>query len=210
MQRFQFTQPVELSPGEYGVIIKYVPKGPSMRITAWSVADPSIKYALYVNGKERAGTLDYALDIAAVDKPFRRVLTAGGISVYENLASPDGPYFLADLEQRPDASSGSGVHVQSYRAGAFVLKYDGSKPGFVVVPMKWVSGWDVHVGDTMVRPKLMLGVLPAVPVSGPSVISFEFRPLILRWRVLLAWLAVLGLALFTVRAVGTCLERATR
>jgi hypothetical protein len=124
---------------------------------------------------------------------FRRVFAAKGTAVLENDASPGGPYFIGRISDHANNRSAEYVRVSTYAPEAFTLQYDGLAPGFVVVPMSFNADWQVTLDGHPVIPVLKDGVLPAIAVSEPSTIGFEYRPKLLGW--LLPWLAVLAVML---------------
>ena len=196
MADFYFPQPVMLGGGTHAFSLAYMPPPGTEppRLTAWAAESPSAGTSLRVDDATAKGVVEYVLHTGAGARgPFRRVLTAAGISVYENTNSPHGPYFVARLSATPDARSGQQVRIEQYTPARFALRYSGSEPGFVVVPMSTSNEWNVAVNGVPVKTSAMLGIMPAVPVQGPATITFEFRPL--ESRGLVAWLMVLLAAL---------------
>jgi len=194
--RFRFDQPVRLPAGNYTLSLGYAATGhPAQQLTAWSyVGADDGAGQLRVDDVPYSGTLDYQLWIENPRRPpFHRVFAADGTAVFENKASPNGPYFIERLGQIPDASSSRQVHVDDYLPGSFTLTYDGGLPGYVVVPMNIDRDWKVQVNGKPARYELKAGVLPAVPVTGSARLSFNYEPAALRW--LLPWLAALVAAL---------------
>src|SRR5690606_19055153 len=108
-------------------------------------------------------------------------------------ASPGGPYFIADVQDHANSESGAPVTIQSYRSDAFALRYTGHDSGFVVVPMSINGDWQITRDGARVDPVLKDGVMPAVAVSSPATIRFQYSPRVLHW--LLPWLAAVLAAL---------------
>ena len=196
MHAFWFGHPVDLPQGSYSMSVDYRPgPGSSDPLTAWAFNTSAESSLLAVNGHPQHQVLDYALHVAASrDNLFRPVFTADGTTVFENTQSPSGPYFLTSIRDQPTASSGAPVSITSYRSSAFSLRYHGSSPGVVVVPMGFTRGWRVEVNGKPVKYLLKDGVMPAVPVNAPSTISFTYEPQASKW------LAVWGL--LTLMAFG--------
>lgn len=193
MAKFRFGSPVTLAAGAYRFTIVYeAGDSPPRRLTAWSSPDGgAYEGLLSVGGTPHAGVLQYLLhEEQNALGPFRRVFTAAGISVMENAHAPRGPYFVANPEDHASRSASSPVSVTRYRPDAFSIDYSGAMPGYVVVPVSINGDWSIAVNGNAVTPRLKAGVLPAVPVEGPSTIDFEYDP----WsaRHLLAWLAALA------------------
>jgi len=208
MADFPFPRPVDLDEGIYEFTLNYSPDAgiPNPRLTAWAAEEATAGTRLSVDGKEAKGVTEYVLQ-ASVDRigPFQHVLTANGISVFENANSPDGPYFVGRLADLPDADSSREVMVDEYAPDRFVIRYAGSRPGFVVVPMSSREGWVVTVDGKPVATRRMLGVMPAVPVQGPGVITFEFRPG--AWKSFLGWSIALVAALLGLLVLERWLRR---
>lgn len=198
MADFYFPEPVTLAGGRHGFSLAYAPPAGSepRRLTAWAAASPAPGTELLVDGAAAQGVIEYVLHPGTGARgPFRRVLTAAGISVYENTSSPGGPYFVGRLGDTPDSRSGQDVHIEQYAPTRFTLRYSGSGTGFVVVPVSMNNQWTVAVDAVATDVGSMLGVMPAVPVEGPATITFEYRPVASQW--LAAWLALVLAALLS-------------
>jgi len=207
MADFYFRRPVVLDSGTHYFSLSYMPPPGAAppRLTAWAAELPSAGTSLRVDDATAKGAMEYVLHTGSGARgPFRRVLTAAGISVYENTNSPRGPYFVAHLGAIPDARSGQHVRIEQYTPARFTLRYSGTEPGFVVVPMSTSNEWNVAVNGLPIKPSAMLGIMPAVPVHGRATITFEFRPLESRWLVawLMALLLVLGAMFLIDRRIG--------
>jgi len=137
--------------------------------------------------------------------PFHPVFTAMGTTVLENRESPRGPYFLAEVSDHARRDSGRHVRIASYAPEGFSLEYNGNAAGYLVVPMTLIDDWHVTVNGVPVRPSVKDGVMPAIPVAGPSTIRMRYSPRVLDWFWL--WLAMIGASLFAMwiadRRLGT-------
>lgn len=208
MTDFLFPAPVDLPAGTYGFTLEYAPDAglANPRLTAWAADEAVAGTRLRVDGKETAGAVEYTLQVQA-DRlgPFRHVLTADGISVFENANSPRGPYFVGRLGDVPDAGSGRSVTVAAYSPARFVIRYSGPASGYVVVPMSSAAGWRVTVAGRPAQVERMRGIMPAVFVDGPATISFEFRPD--AWKSLGGWLLLLSGALLWLMGLQRLLDR---
>jgi hypothetical protein len=186
---FAFRAPVTLNAGQYEFSIHYTrPATSDPRLTAWTFARPTPGASLLVDGKPHAGNIDFKLYTAS-NGSFRRVFASGRTAVLENTRSPDGPYFLPKISDQPDRQSAYPMRVESYSPARFTLRYTGSDAGVVVVPMTAGAGWDAQVNGVPADYQLKDGVMPAVSVAGPSVITFQYHPQALNWWP--AWLAAL-------------------
>jgi hypothetical protein len=188
---FYFQGPIELSAGQYAFALSYRPSSDTpMPLTAWSAPHVDEKQLLLVDGVAHSGVMEYVLHTReGLSGNFRRVQTAAGISVFENMKSPNGPYFLPRLAAGADHDSAKMVAIVQYAPSAFTLYYAGLKSGYVVVPMSMTSEWTATIDGKGVDAVLKDGVMPAVPVSGPATIKFEYTSLARRW--LLPWSSVL-------------------
>lgn len=186
---FMFHKPVALHAGRYALSIHYTrPAASDLRLTAWAFARPTPGAHLLVDRKPHPGNIDFKLYTAAAG-PFRRVFASGGTAVLENTGSPDGPYFVPKMANDAHARSAHPVHLESYRPARFTLRYTGHAAGVVVVPMTGGAGWGARVNGVPVDYPLKDGVMPAVPVAGPSIIAFQYHPRALNWWP--GWLAAL-------------------
>ncbi|MEG3191888.1 hypothetical protein [Lysobacter sp. D1-1-M9] len=192
---FHFTQPVTLAAGDYAFSLAYEPREPgSWRLTAWAFEAPDPATGLSIDREPFAGTIQYQLLAQeSGGSAFRRVFMADGTVVLENGDHPGGPYFIADLQDGADSLADGTVQVTRYRSDAFTLRYVGDTSGYVIVPMSMTGDWRVTVDGAPVEPSLKHGVMPAVRVSAPATIRFEYRPELLRW--LWPWLAAVAAAL---------------
>jgi hypothetical protein len=203
---FAFRTPVTLDAGQYEFSIHYArPATSDLRLTAWTFAQPTPAASLLVDGKPYPGNIDFKLYVAS-DGPFRRVFASGRTAVLENTRSPDGPYFLPKVSDLPNGqSSAHMVRVESYEPARFTLRYTGNDAGVVVVPMTANADWYALVNGVQVDYQLKDGVMPAVPVAGPSVISFQYHPRALNWWP--EWLAVLIGSICGMLWIDHCLRR---
>ncbi len=205
MQLFHFPSPVSLQGGNYAFHIHYTPAQDESPITAWAwniKADGS----LLLNGNPISKTVDYVLGVSPPHGAvWRQAFVGRNTAIWENSRSPDGPYFVDTLDSVPNAKSGASVRVLSYTPAAFTLRYDGSSRGYVVAPMMWAPGWNVDANSRSVDAKLVAGVMPAIPVEGPTTMSFSYRPVALRW--LWPWLAAMVATIVSMMAASHLLER---
>ncbi|KIQ97627.1 hypothetical protein [Lysobacter sp. A03] len=205
---FLFNSPVTLEPGDYAFVLAYS-NGDNVgeRLTAWAVADKQRRLA--VDKTEHAGTIEYRVLASGTDDgAFQRVFTAEGTAVLENVNSPGGPYYISRIEDHPDRQSGQPIEILDYLPDDFTLRYNDDAQGYVIVPMSMSDDWHVSVDGKQVAPVLKDGVMPAVAVSSPATIRFEYRPALLRW--LLPWLATVIAALVLMALVDTRSHKAGR
>ena len=204
---FAFNKPVPLQPGRYAFTVNYSHEAAgNPRIAAWVSTAANAGSELLVDGNPHPGTIEYRLRFAPEnDNPFRRVFASGGTAVLENTRSPRGPYFLPKIQGHPDAQSARDVHVETYHAANFTLDYAGSAAGFVIVPLTANSNWQVRVNGSPAKYRLKEGVMPAVAVAGPSRITFEYHPRVLRW--LVPWILALAVMVLGMLLLGRVMRR---
>lgn len=198
---FFFPEPVPLAPGRYLFKVVYTPSEQETRpLTAW-ILPPTSKTsaALRAGSQPLEGELEFLLHVGdGIRGNYRHAFTAAGLSVFESMRTPNGPYFLADMLDVAGPEASSSIRVEHYEPAAFRLRYTGQQAGYVVVPQILTRDWQVSVEGRRAVPRLKAGVMPAVVVAGPSTIEFRYEPWNL--RALLAWatslVALLGLMAF--------------
>lgn len=192
---FPFENELRLPPGNYTLWIRLRRAGAGGReISAGTLPRERGVPGVRVNGKPWDGLLDYRLvadgqepPLRSSDAPFRLVFAGESATVWENAHSPNGPYFLRRLRSTAKPES-SGVAVLGYAPTEFRIAYTGGEDGYVVVPMDFTPDWRVRVGGEQVEPRIVNGVMPAVPVSGGgATIVFTYEPL--PAPLLVCWLA---------------------
>ncbi|MDR7194362.1 hypothetical protein [Luteimonas terrae] len=199
--RFVFPNTLELSDREYSLEIDYQPGRNLRRVTAWAGTPKDPKRTVRVNGIAQPVSLDFFIEGQTPLSKFRRVMSEGPVSLWENQKSPNGPYFTPHAVD-PDQLDSKSVVTTYYSPGHFELEYGGDLEGYVVVPMEATDGWKVTVNGKSVRTAAMLGVMPAVLVQGPSRIVFSYAPESFRivnlWLISMAAL-IAGLVLWAAR-----------
>lgn len=193
---FHFERPLDLSQGRHAFRIDYMPEeSPARPLTAWvlpAVGDET----LLVGSSPRPGELEYLLHVGDhVRGPYRRVFAAAGLAVFESSQTPNGPYFIPALAAPAPAGGSPEVTLDIYSTTAFTLRYTGKAAGHIVIPQILTRDWVATVDGHPVQPALRHGVMPAVPVQGPSTIELRYRPVNVQalWAWAGALLLVLGL-----------------
>lgn len=176
-----------LDVGGYLLEIGYQPGSAGRPLTAWSAAaEGDAQLLLGDNASGRR--LDFVLTSRRQPAHFRKVFDGAHGQVWENTRSPNGPYFIQQLDALPGADA-QAIEVVKYEPGAFILDYQGTEPGYVVVPMEITSDWQVTLDGQLVQPERVHDLLPAVPVQEGGRIEFQYRPVVMSW--LPAWIIVL-------------------
>lgn len=175
--------------------------------------DFNVRYALVSSDfvAKKLGIDQAALEAGSANGSiggFHHVFTSHGTSVLENPRVPRGPYFIEKLGQRARASYAKTITVLDYAPELFRLRYEGNKPGFVVVPMSHNDDWTVEVDGTLVEVEFKRGVMPAVPVSGACTISFRYVPSVA--RLVPAWTAAVLVSAAAMLATAVFVRRRRR
>ncbi|MCU7917745.1 MAG: hypothetical protein KZQ95_05240 [Candidatus Thiodiazotropha sp. (ex Epidulcina cf. delphinae)] len=98
-----------------------------------------------------------------------------GMTLIENTRVGGSAYYVSSLDGRPDAEYEQ-VRMTFYDETSMQFEYSGSRPGWIVIPVRSYPGWSLTYNGEPVEPGLFLGVMPAVPVNGKGKISFCYRP----------------------------------
>jgi hypothetical protein len=201
MVLFDFQDALKLPKGEYEIIINYIGAPQTDRITAWALPGVGENCSLSVNSAPAQGCINFKLIVQDDDANFVRIGAENGIYLFENRNVPRGAYFLSNLQAYPNAVSSREVTLKRHSDTSFELMYRGKERGYLIVPMTFARGWVVHIDEQGVVPDKYLGVLPAVPVQGPTRVLFSYRPLSMVYGpwITLATLMVLILAGFLAR-----------
>ena len=113
------------------------------------------------------------------------------IFVFENHSAEGSAYFIPELNYGtlPDFKS---VKLVSNSDTKLDLAYSGSERGWVVLPMRNYPGWQALLNGQPVDTVAFLKTLPAIPVSGPVQITYQYRP----WTFYIAcWISLFSLLL---------------
>jgi hypothetical protein len=211
MARFVFSPAVSLHAGSYKLSLSYQGGRDGEPITAWYTPGEGQGCRLDAQPALPPGCLIMRwISTQAAARGWQAVAADHGLLLIENLRSPRGPYVIPSLQAWPDASSSSDVVASQDRPAAWTFRYTAAAPGFLVLPMKADSAWHYRVGGKPTAPVSYLGALPALPVSGATVVHAEYRPASIRYGrwitlacavLLVAFLAILSRAQRRMRAI---------
>lgn len=188
MAVFRFSKVLPLASGNYRIHLRYAP-GPNRRnLTAWLYRDGAGHVVRH--GAKVPGSLDYVV-YGADNGGLLPVFQDRAVTVAVNPDCSGGPYWAPDLDEPEATMSHEAVVIESYSPSDVLLRVDAPASGFVVVPMRWLPGWEATVDGRIADASLLRGVLPAVPVpEGDSTVRLHYSPP--NWRFgLLAMLAAL-------------------
>lgn len=192
MAVFRFGEPVRMAAGDYRIHLRYAP-GPKQRnLTAWLYRDgPG---AVVRDGLTVPGSLDYVIH-GASGGGLQPVFRDDAITVAANPGCEGGPYWLGRLADPGTGRSYEAVTVHSHSPADSTLRIHAPAAGFVVVPMRWLRGWQATVNGQATSVSLLRGVLPAVPVPrGASTVRLHYSPPNWRMGLLVMLVALIGLA----------------
>ena len=197
MARFRFS-PTALAPGDYTLQLVHEGAAVDRPLTAWMLPGKTTNCRLEAAPLTKPGCLVMQL---SGDRPgienWQVIHRHRGLVVLENQRAPRGPYFLASLDEKPDAAASEQVRARGDFSHGWTLDYAGTAPGFLVLPMSFTRSWVYRVNGEPVTPQRYLGVMPALPVGPGSVVQARYEPISVRhgrWIMLGSALATLGIA----------------
>lgn len=177
---FPFEDDVLLKPGIYefeiGLSERPATDGP---LTAWYVDKPMNQSdQVRINGQVQSGAMLYQFLVRGdkFDKGEWEVLDKeSDIVVLKNMKVPAGAYFVERLNDDAEWSDGK-ITTTRLHSDHIRIVYSGTKPGYVVLPMRKFPGWQATIGGKHQDVVTYMNVLPAVYVAGPSELEFIYRP----------------------------------
>lgn len=195
MAAFRLPNGLVLTPGEYRFRFAYQHAGAADHITAWYTRAPAKNCSLQLEGRVLPGCIDFELARIRSDMgAFVPVASENGMHLLENTNVPAGPYFLPTLNSWPNRESSDDVRILGRNGPDFRLKYFGSAPGFVVIPMNFpIKDWQVRTNGREISPKWYLGALPAFSVGAQTTLEVTYRPRSLRYGIWISLTTLLGL-----------------
>ena len=98
------------------------------------------------------------------------------VLVLENTDVTGGAYFIGDLGDLNGGLDFADVAVVRAAPMHVTVDYRGAKDGWVVLPMHMNPGWKAYIGGRRVDYNAYMGMLPAIPVRGPSKVEFDYEP----------------------------------
>lgn len=213
MAVFRFEKPVELdADGDYEFHLKYTPGAAKRNLTAWYFTDAT---GTVERGAESLrGSLDYIVHDAngtsSVREGLEAVFQDNTIVVAANPGCSSGAYWIRSLVENADSRITDRVAIARYFPSDFLLTVKSGEPGFVILPMRLLPGWQASVNGVEVDIKKFRDVMPAIAVPGDAVqVRMWYEPPSWRLGVLLTILAViaLGSALRVRSTVGNTLSQ---
>ena len=191
---FIFQNLMTLTQGDYSISINMVDTDNPTALTIWANQNET-KYKLKVNRKETSLSLKMALtQKRKQDKKYKVLNLEPNIYILENQHIKNGAYFLDALTIQTPVSY---THMTTTQLSntEIQIAYTGTKPGWVVLPMRNYPGWVANVNGKRVEINTFLDMLPAIKVNGKSTILLQYAPNYNKYTYLLALLGLLVLLL---------------
>jgi hypothetical protein len=150
-------------------------------------------------------------DMKFFDKNFEKkweiINLDSDFMIFENKKVTNSAYFIKDLEPANDQIDFPGLDVRQPSADLITVNYSKENAGWIVLPMHLHSGWKAYIDDRRVPYDAYLGMLPAIPVQGPSRVIFKYEPESFRWGVIVSLAGLLTFLIFSWRCVRTVQRR---
>ena len=146
-------------------------------------------------------------DMTFYDKNFEKkwntINLDSDLMIFENKQVTNSAYFIRDLDAAKDELDFSGLDVKQPSPGVITVNYAKENAGWIVLPMHLHGGWKAYINDRGVHYDTYLGMLPAIPVQGPSRVIFKYEPESFRWGVIVSLAGLLIFLIFSWRCVST-------
>ena len=207
---FEFPDKVNLKKGAYSLVLELVnyagPEG--LAVWATEIKENKGNY-LEINGTKTEASLKIKMgiyekrDMTAYTKKWNILSLEKDIVIFENRQVTNSAYFVKDLEVLNDQTDFSGLDVKQQSADLIDIRSSKTDPGWIVLPMHLHSGWKAYVNDRRVGYDTYLGILPAIPVHGPSQVIFKYQPESFRRGLLISLTGILMFLVF----LGYCFKR---
>lgn len=172
---FIFKSPITLSQGDYSISIKMIDSHNATALTIWSNQQENT-YKLQVNGKAVPLSLKMALTQEKQQNDKYKVYNLEpNIYILENQHVKNGAYFLTELNTHTILNY-KNVVTEQLSNTTIQIEYNGTKSGWVVLPMRNYPGWIASVNGKDADIQTFLDMLPAIKVNGKSTILLKYSP----------------------------------
>ena len=109
-------------------------------------------------------------------KKYKLLELEKGIQIYSNENVQGSAYFIDTLDTEQLKVSYQDLDTTIISNDKIQIRYEGEKPGWVVLPMRSYPGWNVYIDGKLSSANKLLGMLPAIKVSKQSTIEYIFEP----------------------------------
>lgn len=176
---FEFPFPQNLQPGRYRLTLELDNPNARGRLTAWWVDTPANPGdVMRINGEARPGAMIYTFYTA---QPFNvdewlvmQHEDEPSTLLLKNRSVPAGAYFVFELDEMAEWSDRE-VTTRVIDNQHVEIEYEGSRAGYIVLPMRAYPGWNMSEEGRLVETRTFLGMMPAVRVSGPAKLEYAYR-----------------------------------
>lgn len=187
--RFSFKDSINVEPGKYSLSIMMTDTKNAENFSLWCNTNAK-KSPMVVNGEKTNLTLKMRLlEDNIIPKTYKIVKKEPNIIILENTQVKGGAYFLNSLQDNQPISY-DGINTKITSNKSFQIDYQGSKKGWIILPIRYYPGWSASVNGDKIEIEMFLNMLPAIKVDKKSKIIVQYNP---RYRNYTYWLSILSL-----------------
>jgi len=172
---FKFSKAHTLVSGTYHVTIKLKDSHTPKPLTVWS--NQNIAYnPLIVDGKTSTLSLHMVLTKTRnLGEHYTLHHLEPNIALIENNHIYGEAYFISSLKDQTSIDQ-TNVTTKHLSNTEIEIHYQGTKPGWIIMPMRAYPGWHTIRNGKAIETKTFLGFLPAIKVEGKSKILMTYAP----------------------------------
>lgn len=202
---FIFKNPFEVDAGFNSFDVRLSDKIIDDQLTAWCTINPDPKQDyLLIDGIDSKSSLKFKLHDSENNKFISKYKVHSfedGISILENSEVHDGPVFLESLKGGLSGLEVKDIHLTKVSADKISLSYVTSKPGYIILPIRYYPGWMVNKNGIYSKPEIFLGTFPAIPVDNDGAFNYEYRSSHLKRYFLISFLGILVYGILGIMSV---------
>jgi hypothetical protein len=170
-----------LDKGGYYLVLSLPGYSGPRSLTVWATKNKDNTGSfLEINGAKTDLSLiwkiGYFEDMDLVAKNWKMITLENDNVIYENRHVTNSAYFVKDLDASGDGADFSDLDVKRISVDRIEIDNTHRDAGWIVLPMSLHPGWKAYIDDRQVKYDTYLGILPAIPVNGPSHVTFEYEP----------------------------------
>ncbi|MCL5022522.1 MAG: YfhO family protein [Nitrospirae bacterium] len=207
---FEFPGGLFLPKGGYSLVLSLPGYTGPGRLTAWATKPRGNTGSfLEINGKRTDYSLTWKIgyyqemDLSLLKKKWNVMNLEKDIVLFENRQVTDSAYFVKTLDASNEQTDFSGIKVVQQSPDFIKIDYAKGEAGWIVLPMHLHSGWKAYAGKRKVGYDAYMGMLPAIPVSGPVQLTFRYQPASFRKGLIVSSVGLLMFLAFS----GLCLRK---
>ncbi len=187
---FVFPDELLLSEGGYYLEISLPGYTGPGGLSAWATkTNGDTGSFLEVNGTKtdlsliwKIGYLE-TMDPAVIADKWKLIDLGTNILIFENKSVTNSIYFLRDLVESNNRLDFSGLSIREALPDRIEIDNLKKEAGWIVLPISLHPGWKAYVNGRSVKYDTYLDILPAIPVDGPSLVTFKYEPKSFQQRV---------------------------